>query len=130
MRPCAFLRMFDQSEGETLMRRVLILLPVLLAVAVLSGLLLSSRLTRAQTNANVTVAFDMDTTGNAYDDLTNTMTVGAIDFCLASATANAATHTHPVQLVMQNVEDLIGWQARLNYDGGAMRPNTVNFGPF
>src|SRR5437899_11392107 len=25
---------------------------------------------------------------------------------------------------------MIGWQARLNYDGGGMRPNTVNFAPF
>ena len=25
---------------------------------------------------------------------------------------------------------MVGWQARLNYDGGGMRPNTVNFAPF
>jgi hypothetical protein len=111
------------------MRRVLLLLPVVLALSVLSGLLLSSRLTRAQ-NTNVTMSFDMDTTGNAYDDVTNTMTVGTVDFCSSSAIANPATHTHAVQIVIQNVEDLVGWQARLNYDGGGMRPNTVNFAPF
>src|SRR5207247_9572133 len=102
MRPWACLRMFDQSEGETLMRRVLLLLPILLALAVLSGLVLSSRLTRAQ-NANVTISFDMDPTGNTYDDVTNTMTAGAVDFCLSSATANASTHTHVAQLIIQNV---------------------------
>src|SRR5438128_4283658 len=79
---------------------------------------------------NPTISLDMVTTGNSYDDVTNTMTVGPIDYCLASATANPATHTHGVQLVIQNVEDLVGWQVRLNYDGGAMRPNTVNFAPF
>jgi hypothetical protein len=111
------------------MRRVLLLLPVLLAVAILSGFLLSSRLTRAQ-NTNVTISFDMDTSTNTYDENTNTMSVGSVEFCLESATANTVTHTHPAQLIIQNVEDLIGWQARLNYTGDKMRPNTVNFIPF
>jgi len=60
----------------------------------------------------------------------NSMTVGAVDFCLSSPTANPATHTHAAQLIIQNVEDLVGWQARLNYDGGAMRPLTANVQPF
>src|SRR5206468_6556927 len=33
-------------------------------------------------------------------------------------------------LTIRNVEDLIGWQTRLNYNGGQMRPSTVNFTPF
>jgi hypothetical protein len=60
----------------------------------------------------------------------NSMTVGAVDFCLSSPTANPATHTHAAQLIIQNVEDLVGWQARVNYDGGAMRPLTANVQPF
>ncbi len=76
------------------------------------------------------ISLDMDPTGNTYDPATNTMTVGPIDFCLASPEANAATHTHTAHLVIENVEDLVGWQARLNYDGDAMRFDTANFAPF
>src|SRR5438034_2479376 len=81
-------------------------------------------------NAATTISLDMVATGTSYDDLTNTMTVGPVDFCLESGTANPATHTHAAQLVIQNVEDLVGWQVRLNYYGAGMRPNTVNFTPF
>jgi hypothetical protein len=69
-------------------------------------------------------------TGNTYDDATNSMQVGTIDACLSSETAQPTTHTHAAQVVIQNVEDLIGWQARLNYVGDQMRPSTVNFAPF
>ena len=79
---------------------------------------------------NPTISLDMVPAGNAYDDATNTMRVGVIDNCLSSATAQTSTHTHSAQLVIQNVEDLIGWQARLNYVGDQMRPSTVNFAPF
>src|SRR5437773_2008896 len=72
----------------------------------------------------------MVTTGNSYDDTTNSMSVGSIDNCLTSSTANPATHTHIAEVVVQNVQDLIGWQVRLNYIGDRMRPNTVNFQPF
>jgi hypothetical protein len=72
----------------------------------------------------------MVTTGTTYDDSTNTMTVGSTDNCLTSPTANAATHVHQAHLVIQNVEDLVGWQVRLNYIGDKMRPNTINFAPF
>jgi hypothetical protein len=58
------------------------------------------------------------------------MTVGSIENCLTSATANPATHTHTAHFIVQNVVDLIGWQARMNYIGDEFRPNTVNFTPF
>src|SRR5438093_699755 len=77
------------------------------------------------------MAFDMVTTGTTYDDITNTMTVGSTENCLTTAApGNNLTHTHPVQIVIKNVEDMIGWQARLNYLGDKMRPNTVSFTPF
>jgi hypothetical protein len=63
--------------------------------------------------------------------MTNTMTVATIQNCLSTASpGNNLQHLHPTHLVIQNVEDLVGWQARMNYDGGKMRPNTVNFSPF
>ena len=37
---------------------------------------------------------------------------------------------HTTHLVIQNVEDLIGWQVRFNYLGDQMRPSTFNATPF
>ena len=71
----------------------------------------------------------MDPAGNVYDDTTNTMTVGAIDSCLTSQTANPAAHNHSAHLIMQNVEDLESFQVRLNYIG-QMRPSAWNATPF
>ena len=72
------------------------------------------------------LGLDMIPTGNTYDDGTNTMTAGAVDECLStSLPGNNATHIHQAHLVIQNVEDLVGWQARLNYDGGKMRLQVV-----
>jgi hypothetical protein len=108
----------------------LLLLPVLTVAIVVSSVLLSQQLTRAQ-NTNTTISLDMVPVGNTYDDATNTMTVGTVDFCLETAApGDNTTHTHVAQVVVQNVEDMIGWQVRVNYDGGMMRPNTVNFLPF
>jgi hypothetical protein len=76
------------------------------------------------------LSLDIQPTGNSYNDATNTMTVGAVDNCLASSTGNNNAHTHVAQLIVQNLDDLVGWQARLNYNGGQMRPQTVNFAPF
>jgi len=129
------------------MRRVLLLLPVLIAAIIASGVLLSLHLTRAQqVNANTTLALDMVTTGNDYCDgagttgdgvtpcpageSNNSMTVGAVDSCFADAAGNNSQHTHLAHVIVQNVQDMIGWQVRLNYDGGKMRPNTVQFTPF
>ena len=85
----------------------------------------------------------MVTTGNAYvpsddqdadglpDPGTNVMNVGAINNCLTTAPpGNAVTHLHNVQLIMQNVENLVGWQVRANFIGDRMRIDTVNFTPF
>ncbi len=77
-----------------------------------------------------TMSLDMVTTGNSYDDSTNTMSVGSVDNCLTNQTGNSAQHNHAAHLVIQNVEDLVGWQARMNYDGGRMRPSAVTFTPF
>ena len=69
------------------------------------------------------ISLDMVTTGNSYDETTNTMTVGAVDHCLATAPpGNVSTHLHQSHLIIQDVEDLIGWQVRFNYTGGQMRP--------
>ena len=72
----------------------------------------------------------MVTSGTSYDGTTNSMSVGAIDNCLTSVPSNPTTHTHTADVVIQNVQDLIGWQVRLNYIGDRMRPDTVNFQPF
>ncbi len=105
----------------------------LLAVATCAALLLSG-LTTSQAVQNPTISLDMDPAGNSYSDPgaggNNSMAVGAIDSSSNGCPGNNLTHTHAAQFIIRNVEDLIGWQARLNYDGGKMRPNTVNFGPF
>src|SRR6266567_5287131 len=101
-----------------------------LGIAALVSLVLSG-LTTSQAVQNPTMAFDVVTTGNTYDDATNTMSVSSTDSCLTTAApGNDSTHTHQVHLVIKNVEDLIGWQARINYLGTRWRPNTVNFLPF
>ena len=101
-----------------------LLIPAASAAFFFSGLLTS------QAVQDPTVSLDMVTTGNSYDETTNSMTLGSIENCLTSATANPNTHIHTVHVVIQNVEELVGWQARLNYLGNQMRPNTVNFIPF
>ena len=94
------------------------------AVALLSGSL-SSRAVQAPV-----MSLDMDPADNSYDAASNTMTVGTTDGCVASETANPGTHTHTMHVVIQNVEDLIGWQGRLNFDPSAMKPVDVDFAPF
>jgi hypothetical protein len=77
------------------------------------------------------IGLDMVPAGNGYDAATNTMAVGPIDNCLSSdPPGNDAQHNHIAELVIQEVEDLVGWQVRLNYDGGRMRPASANFSPF
>ncbi len=77
------------------------------------------------------LAIDMDPSGNTYDDATNSMALGQIDYCLETGSpGNDQAHTHAVHVVITGVEDLVGWQARLNYEGGQMRPLSVNFAPF
>jgi hypothetical protein len=75
--------------------------------------------------------FDMDTTGNTYDDVTNSMAVGTIDNCLTSAApGSTVTHTHPVHIILQNTEDLVAWTARVNYIGDKLRVLSFSAAPF
>ena len=111
-------------------RSRIVLPAVVLATALAAAAVLGLGHFTSQAVQNPTMFLDMVTTGTTYDDSTNTMTVGSTDNCLTSPTANAATHVHQAHLVIQNVEDLVGWQVRLNYIGDKMRPNTINFAPF
>src|SRR5262245_60046620 len=107
-------------------RRVHIAIPLLGALAVAaSALVLASGALVTSAVQHPSVSLDMVTDGTAYDDTTNTMTVGAIDNCLTSG-PNAGTHTHNSHLVVQNVEDLVAYQVRLNYIGDRMRPQSFS----
>ena len=107
--------------------RTLLPAVVLLAIAASAAFLLSGHLT-SQAVQNPTIALDMITTGTTYDDTTNTMTVGQIES--SSTGSQSVTHTHAAHLVINNVEDLIGWQTRLNYIGDRMRVQSQNVAPF
>jgi hypothetical protein len=101
-----------------------------LAAGVLIALALSGRLT-SQAIQNPTIAFDTVLTGNTYDDTVNAMALGATDQCFSTAApGNNNIHLHTLHVTIRNVEDLIGWQARVNYLGDQWRPSTVNFIPF
>lgn len=77
------------------------------------------------------MSLDMVIDGNVYDEASNTMTVGSIETCLTTpAPGDNAQHNHVAHLLLHNVEDLHGWQVRMNYDGGRMRPANINFTPF
>src|SRR6266480_5745235 len=107
--------------------RTLLPAVALLAIAASAAFLLSGHLT-SQAVQNPTIALDMVTTGTTYDDTTNTMTVGTIDN--SSTGSQSVTHTHAAHLVINNVEDLVGWQVRLNYIGDRLRPTSQNITPF
>jgi hypothetical protein len=104
-------------------------LPLLLGAAAVAYLLLGAA-TGSRAVQNPTIHLDMLPGGLAgtYDDTTNTMTVGTIN--ASSASNNANTHTHSTELVIKNVEDLVGFQVRLNYIGDKLRPNAFNAAPF
>ena len=87
---------------------------VLLALLMGSGPSLLSQPPAHATQAPK-LSLDMMTSGNSYDSATNSMTVGTADNCLATGLpGNNAQHNHVAHPVIQNVEDLVGWQARLN----------------
>jgi hypothetical protein len=83
---------------------------------------------------------------NDFDGLpdpgSNVMSVGSIENCsIHDEAGNNAAHLHGfpvagdprVQLVVQNVEDMLGWQARINMDGtkiGITSPAQVDYTPF
>ena len=106
-----------------------LLTPPLLGIIVITGLLLPEHSSRAVQAPRMSL--DMVTDGNAYDETTNTMTVGTIENCFVTdPPGDNAGHSHIAHLVIQNVEDMVGWQARMNYDGGMIRVASVNFTPF
>src|SRR3989442_8400080 len=113
---------------------------VLLALGVAAGALFLSGALTSRAVQNPSFSIDMITTGNNYtpsadadlngfpDPGTNTMTVGLIDS--SSTSGSAVSHNHIVQLVIQNVEDLVGWQARANYIGDRLPCTLINLTPF
>jgi len=143
-----FSRLFSTGQASIVVnkkRRRLtgVALVIGLVVAMSAALLLNPFDSRAQVNTNTTLALDMVTAGNTYcdgagllpDGVTpctpaNSMTVSTVDSCFADAAGNNNLHAHLAQVIVQNVQDMIGWQVRLNYDGGRMRPNSVQFAPF
>jgi hypothetical protein len=120
------------SDGRASWRLVLSVVGLLgfLSLAAFGGIFISGARTTTAVQ-NPSMALDWTTSDNTYADATNTMNVGTIDNCLSSpAPGDNNVHVHPAHLIIQNVEDLIGWQARFNYLGDQMRPTSVNFTPF
>src|SRR5262245_53316202 len=115
------------------MRLIIGAATVLLAVGVAAGGLFLSGTLTSQATQNPTISLDMVTTGNAYSDPglggDNSMAVGTIENCL-NAASSTVTHNHAAQLIIQNVEDLVAYQARLNYIGDKLRPSVFNPTPF
>src|SRR6266542_3381749 len=114
------------------MRRAGYLLPAIVAACLTLGAIavfLSGPLRTAAVQ-NPRLSLDMDPMGNGYDPASNTMTVSGVDGCLVSSGGNSSTHTHTAHVVVENIEDLVGWQARLNYNGDNMRPTNIDFHPY
>src|SRR6266545_5015126 len=110
--------------------RILLPAMALLAIAASVAFLLSGRLT-SHAVQNPTISLDMVTSGNAYDESVNSMAVGTVDSCLTTAPPGSTiTHSHASHLIVQNVEDLVAFQVRLNYIGDKMKPSTFNPTPF
>src|SRR5436309_9961166 len=112
------------------MRRVAILLPALIvAVAASASFLVMSRTNAVQ---NPTLSLDMVINDNIYSDPglggDNGMTVGPIQNCVDDANTNA--HPRQAYLIVQNVEDLAGVQARFNFDGTKAAVTGFNSTPF
>jgi hypothetical protein len=135
------------------MKRVLILLPLL--AVVIAGSVFLFTLSQTQAVQAPRVSLDMNADSNTYipsadadfdgglpDPGSNVMSVGPIEDCLTHASpGDNAQHLHGfpvagdprVQLVVQNVEDMLGWQARINMDGtkiGITSPAQVDYTPF
>src|SRR4029453_3625654 len=94
------------------------------AAGVRIGLAVFGHLT-SEAVQNPILSLDMGPTGNTYDAATNTMTVGSIENCLkATAPGNNPAQNLNVHLVIEDVEDLEGWQVRVNYLGDQFRPSS------
>ena len=77
------------------------------------------------------IFLDMDPTGNTYTaSPENRMVVVGIDNCLTSNPSEPVNHSHFVHLIVNNVEDMVAWQVRLNYIGDQMAPVSFNPTPF
>jgi len=111
---------------------------VLATTAVAGGLFFAGALTTQATQAPK-MSLDMDPSGNGVsagpNDI-NLMTVGAFDRC---ATENPGdinpgpfppAPTFSTHLIVEDVEDLVGWQARFNYDGTKVSLSSFNATPF
>jgi hypothetical protein len=59
---------------------------------------------------------------------TNTMTVGAIQSCVVDAVTTA--HSRTAHLIIKDVEDLVGWQARFNFNGAQIAVTGASNAPF
>jgi len=79
------------------------------------------------------LSLDMVTAGNGYSDPgsggDNSMAVGAIDQCVQEAGNNNA-HNRTAHLIVQNVEDLAGVQARFNFDSSKAAVTNFISAPF
>ena len=120
-----------QSPGPGLIRGRRLSFTVaslLLAGSVAIGTLFLSGALTSRAIQDPTISLDMITTGTTYDSTTNTLTVGAIDN--TSTGSSNVTHLHDADLVVKNIEDLIGWQVRLNYIGDRMRVQGQTVSPF
>lgn len=102
----------------------------LIVLIALAGLLLMADPTAGLHNP--TISFDMKPAtepANTYTDSTNTMSVGPVNNCL-DGISQGSTHTHSTQLIIQDAEDVVGFQVRMNYIGDRLRPHTWNPTPF
>jgi hypothetical protein len=126
----------DADCSQMMLGAAAVPVPAIAGVLLLSGWLSSEEESLPDGTAEALVqapqlALDMDPAGNTYDAATNSMTLGQTDYCLeALPPGNNLAHTHPAHLVIRAVEDTVGWQARLNYEGAQIRPVAVNFTPF
>jgi sugar lactone lactonase YvrE len=112
-------------------RMRVVLLSVALATCAAAAAIVGRGHFTSQAVQNPTIAFDTLLTGNAYSDVENSMAIGPTDSCLTTnAPGNNNLHSHTLHITIRNVEDLIGWQARVNYLGDEWRPSTVLFAPF
>src|SRR6266487_1051895 len=104
-----------------------------LVLGAAAGSLFLSGVFTTQAVQNPTIELDTGLAGNTYSDPgvggDNSMAVGNTDACL-NATASNILHTHNIHVLVRNIQDMIGWQVRVNYIGDQWRPNTVNFAPF
>jgi len=79
---------------------------------------------------NPVMSLDMVTTGNTYDGTaTQTMSVGTIDKCVSDP-STVFPHTRTAQLIIQNVEDLVGAQARINHEDTQVEVTNLIWSPF